>query len=235
MKTNEELAEKLTKKIIELIDNYNGEELQFENFKIFNLKKIEESNSLLECGKGFTVFSSEEELTERRREKGLNDSYPQKHRYCYYEKFKTSTNNGPTAFYILFNPSNATPEFDDATVQNCRLFATEDKCKNMFIVNLYSERSTKSKYINTLNNSFNICFLNKLLKYYSMPNVKIIKAWGFGKENKYKKTIEQLDFGTEYYILAIKEEATYLNHHPSSNFWKSIGGIKYAEIKKCCK
>lgn len=50
--------------------------------------------------------------------------------------------DGPTALFIMLNPSTADAEFDDPTIRRCIGFATREGCGSLTVVNLYGFRAT---------------------------------------------------------------------------------------------
>lgn len=215
-----------SEKNIEHYDDYSFERLNYKNKKVLDIIEIE---------KCFEIFSQEKvEDIEEAKYKNIKKSSA-KHRYYHYEKFKLNKNGG-RIIYILFNPSNASPETDDGTVRNCRNLAIKDGACDMVIVNIFSERTSKPAFFSKdyiKNNRDNIIFINSLIdELKNDDSNKFVKAWGFAKEkNKYyKDEIKKINLPSKIYILGIKEEAIKQNHHPSSSNWSAIGGIQYAEI-----
>lgn len=223
--------------LLELINKYNSEkkiehyDYSFERLNYKNKKVLD----IIEIEKCFEIFSTDiVKKKEEAKNKNIKKDSPV-HRYYHYEKFKLNKNGG-RIIYILFNPSNASPETDDSTVRNCRNLAIKDGACDMVIVNIFSERTSKPDFFSKdyiKNNQDNINFINSLIdELKNDDSNKFVKAWGFAKEkNKdYKCEIKKINFPSKIYILGIKEGAIKQNHHPSSSNWSAIGGIQYAEI-----
>ena len=51
--------------------------------------------------------------------------------------------DGPTATFVMLNPSTANAFEDDPTIRRCRQFAAREGCGGMTIVNLFAWRATK--------------------------------------------------------------------------------------------
>ena len=222
--------------LFNLIEKYHNTKIwNSKQFVVEHLDKIANNKNNIkfklladEC---FEIFSAEEENKKRAKLKNI-DKYSKKHRYYHYEQYAEGSG---TAVFILFNPSNACPDFDDSTVKNCRKLTTDENLKNMIIINLFSERTTKPENFNKdyiEQNKINITFINEVLnKYKNESDAKLIKAWGFAKDNDYKSEIEKIDLGDNYYIIGIDTfKANKLNHHPSNSCWGSIGGFSMAKI-----
>ena len=223
--------------LVELINKYNIEgkiehnDYSFERLNYKNKKVLD----IIEIEKCFEIFSTDiVKKKEEAKNKNIKKDSPV-HRYYHYEKFK-SNKSGGRIIYILFNPSNASPETDDSTVRNCRSLAINDGACEMVIVNIFSERTSKPEFFSEdyiKNNQDNLNFINSLIdKLKNDDSNKFVKAWGFAKEkNKnYKDEIDKINLPSKTYILGITKEAIKQNHHPSNSNWSAIGGIKYAEI-----
>lgn len=161
-------------------------------------------------------------------------SYQQKHRFYYYEKFKDGGNN---VVIIMFNPSKANPFKDDPTIKNCRKII-EEKYSSMEIINIFSERNPKVKEIDTQNNSENMEFIEKFLN--NREQVDVILAWGYGKEKKYKKEIDEvvnLLNKNNKYIISLKKDTINSNQkkglHPFSiNFCGGYLAVKLSKTNR---
>lgn len=191
----------------------------------------------LDYTRGFEIFSQEKVCDEKEARYKNIKNFSAKHRYCHYEKFETVAKK--IAVYILFNPSNATPEKDDPTVKFCREIAQNEGFGEMIIVNLFSERSTKSNLFNKAyikdseKNKTNLKFIKYLFQNIDLKSSVFIKAWGFAKNDDYKEIISQVEDliakDATKKIIGIKEIAINMNHHPGCIKW--IGGTKFAELK----
>jgi hypothetical protein len=190
--------------------------------------------------KGFMVLSKEPYNPQL---KSLGETYQNKHRYYYYEKFDNDANK-KEALFIMFNPSNANPEKDDQTIRNCRKLLKNKnqdtyKYKSMEIINLFSERNPKVNKIDFdgETNKLNSEFITTLLENKPKNNVDIILAWGYGKE---KITKYQTQINTTKKQLQGNNNLKHLKHkkskdenlicHPSNSFWNHVGGFQYAEL-----
>ena len=191
----------------------------------------------LNYANGFEIFSQEKvDDVEEAKRKNIKKSSA-KHRYFHYEKFETEKKG--IAIYILFNPSNATSDKDDTTVKSCREIAQNEGYGKMIIVNLFSERSTKSNLFNksymnnSVNNKTNTKFIEYLFQNIDLNSCTFIKAWGFAKNDAYTDIIEHIENlipkNATKKIIGIKEIAINMNHHPGCIKW--IGGTKFAELK----
>ena len=212
--------------------------MEREDFENFNFcKKNKPIFKNLEYTNGFEIFSKAQ-IKDKKEQKFKNiENFPAKHRYCHYEILESGKNK--IATYILFNPSNATPEKDDPTVKACREIAKKEGFGEMIIVNLFSERSTKSVMFNktymnnSKNNETNMEFMEELFRKIDIDSNIFIKAWGFAKEADYKEIISQVEGliakDAIKKIIGIKEIAINMNHHPGCIKW--IGGTKFAELR----
>lgn len=50
---------------------------------------------------------------------------------------------GPTALFVMLNPSTADADLDDPTIRRCVSFADREGCGKLAVVNLYALRSSK--------------------------------------------------------------------------------------------
>ena len=159
-------------------------------------------------------------------------TYQQKHRYYYYEKFNDGNNN---VVIIMFNPSKANPFKDDPTIKICRKIV-EEKYDSMEIINIFSERNPKVNKIDARNNSENMGFIGKFLN--NRETVDVILAWGYGKEKKYKKEIDEvvnLLNKNNKYIISLNENT--INSiqarglHPySTNYFEGYKAVKLSKL-----
>lgn len=182
-------------KLIEFIEDYKkSEEYKEEEYGEYKFIPLNYQKDPIV---GFEVFSTETVDEQKAKEKNIEKT-PFKHRYYHYEKLPTQQNNGKHIIYILFNPSKATSKIDDTTVKNCRTLAGKypESVSEMSIINLFSERTTKPKYIdkNKEVNENNINFINSFInEFKDNDNVIWVKAWGFGKDKDYNDTITRVD------------------------------------------
>lgn len=51
--------------------------------------------------------------------------------------------SGPTATFVMLNPSTADGSIDDATIRRCTYFAKREGCASLLVVNLCALRATK--------------------------------------------------------------------------------------------
>lgn len=103
--------------------------------------------------------------------------FSQRHRFYIYNKLNNN-NNKINIIFILYNPSYATPEVNDPTINNCIYLAQKDgRFSNVEILNLYSERNPIIKNLIGANNKENINFISKLLEKRRKDSV-IVLAWG---------------------------------------------------------
>lgn len=51
--------------------------------------------------------------------------------------------NGPTATFVMLNPSTADDTVDDRTIGRCMTFAQREGCSGLVVVNLYAYRATR--------------------------------------------------------------------------------------------
>jgi hypothetical protein len=186
---------------------------------------------------GFMVLSKEPYNPQL---KSLGETYQNKHRYYYYEKFNDDANK-KEALFIMFNPSKANPKNDDQTIKNCRKLV-QDEYKSMEIINLFSERNPKVKEIdNDINgetNKLNNEFIKTLLKERQKANWHIILAWG-AKKVLNEDLFEILRKFEHKYKLGVKDknQAKYnfredIFRHPDNRAWCKCGGIKNAELEQ---
>lgn len=110
-----------------------------------------------------------------------------------------------------------------------------ESVSEMSIINLFSERTTKTKYIdkNKEVNKNNIKFINSFInEFKDNDNVIWVKAWGFGKDKDYNDTITLVNLPQNTYVIVNTKDGIKRNQHPGNSYWNFLGGIKYAEIRK---
>ena len=129
----------------------------------------------------------------------------------------------------MFNPSTACPHKDDQTIRNCRLLV-KDKYKSMEIINIFSERNSKVSKFTQKDFDSNLAFITELLSKIENPAVqKVVVAWGYAKDEKYKEKIDKIKnllkgfskkkITVQYDAL---KEAQNLARHPNQAFWKGF-------------
>lgn len=220
--------------VIEKID-------EFKEINKLNDKKTEDGliYAPLKCEEhnyGFMIFSKEEYNKSKikkfsKTSKKHFEKYPQHHRFYFYEKLNGDKNN---IIFILYNPSYATPEVNDPTINNCIKLANENNFSTIEILNIYSERNPNIKNLEDENNDLNIQFINQLLN--KRETSIIVLAWG----NKYipkelKKHIisnynQQEQQKNIKIITAQKPEAKIQIRHPGNQGWSKLGGFQYAQL-----
>ncbi len=219
--------------VIENIDKFKEinklNDKETENGLIYARLKCEEHNY------GFMIFSKEEYNKSKiekfsKTSKKHFEKYPQHHRFYFYEKLNGDKNN---IIFILYNPSYATPEVNDPTINNCIKLANENNFSTIEILNIYSERNPNIKNLEDENNDLNIQFINQLLN--KRETSIIVLAWG----NKYiPKELEEhiiSNYNQEQQknikiITAQKPEAKIQIRHPGNQGWSRLGGFKYAQL-----
>jgi len=186
---------------------------------------------LLKDNDGFMIFSNDKYYSDKTdkfskiAQKHFK-KFPQRHRFYIYNKLNDNKKNN--IIFILYNPSYATPEVNDPTINNCIYLAQKDgRFSSVEILNLYSERNPIIKNLAGANNKENINFISKLLEKRQKDSV-IVLAW----ENKcipseWKKVINsQKDNKNFYIITSTKNEIKTQIRHPGNQGWSRLDGFK---------
>lgn len=151
--------------------------------------------------------------------------FSQQHRFYIYQKLPNDREKN--IVFILYNPSYATPEVKDPTINNCIYLAKKDgRFSSIEIINLYSERNPNIKKLTGASNKQNISFITELLK--QRKNSVVVLAWGnkyipsewkdimnYLKENKNLEIIISTQKGTKEQI-----------RHPGNQGWSCLNGFK---------
>ena len=156
--------------------------------------------------------------------------FPQRHRFYIYNKL--SNKNGRDIIFILYNPSYATPEVNDPTINNCINLAKKcNKFSSVEILNIYSERNPNVNNLEGANNSLNIEFITELLK--SKTDSAVVLAWG----NKHiPEEIRSLILDLQkqnkniLIITPTNPKAKMQIRHPGNQGWSRLGGFNSAKL-----
>lgn len=185
---------------------------------------------LLENNEGFMVFSNDKYYSDKTdkfskiAQKHFK-KFPQQHRFYIYNKL--NNDEKLNIVFILYNPSYATPEVNDPTINNCIYLAEIDgRFSSIEILNLYSERNPNINNLTGTNNQKNISFISQLLE--KRKDSVIVLAWGnksiasewinvinSQRENKNIEIITSTQKGTKTQI-----------RHPGNQGWSCLGGFK---------
>ena len=118
------------------------------------------------------------------------------HRYVLHSKISYGDNkDGPNIVFIMINPSTASAEVDDRTVQKCKKIAAYHRCGNLYLLNLFSYRT---KDVNCLDQYLKNCAPDKLKEdeenndfwidhILSKKHKFIIAAWGKWDKTEFAK------------------------------------------------
>lgn len=213
----------MSNSIYELVEKYVGN--NYQNNKDFIPKPLKND-------KGFMLFSNDEyylgktdkfsKIAQKHFKK-----YPQRHRFYFFEKLNGNKNN---IIFLLYNPSYATPEVNDPTINNCIKLANDNNFSTIEVLNVYSERNPNIKNLEKTDNNLNIKFIKQLLE--KRENPVIVLAWG------HKHIPHELyDFITSYskrenfkILTAQKAGSKIQIRHPGNQGWCKLGGFKFAQL-----
>lgn len=151
--------------------------------------------------------------------------YPQQHRFYIYQKLPYDNKNN--IVFILYNPSYATPEVNDPTINNCIYLANKDnRFSSVEILNVYSERNPNIKDLMGADNEQNIKFISELLN--NRENSVIVLAWG--QKNippAWKPILNSLRKNKNIEIIISTKSGTKIQiRHPGNQGWSRLGGLK---------
>lgn len=85
--------------------------------------------------------------------------------------------DGPTALWVMLNPSTADATEDDPTIRRCIGFSKREGCGRLAVVNLYAYRATDPKALLTAENPIgpdNLATVRRWL----MDASLVVAAWG---------------------------------------------------------
>ncbi|MFD8079156.1 DUF1643 domain-containing protein [Streptomyces sp. NPDC059718] len=88
-----------------------------------------------------------------------------------------SWGSGPTALYVMLNPSTGTATDDDATLRNCRAIARRHGFGRMVILNLFALRSRDPRALHSHPDPIGPAADNALTELVPLGNT-VIAAWG---------------------------------------------------------
>ena len=213
----------MSNSIYELVEKYVGN--NYQNNKDFIPKPLKND-------KGFMLFSNDEyylgktdkfsKIAQKHFKK-----YPQRHRFYFFEKLNGNQNN---IIFLLYNPSYATPEVNDPTINNCIKLANDNNFSTIEVLNVYSERNPNIKNLEKPDNNLNIEFIKQLLE--KRGNSVVVLAWG------HKHIPQELcNFITRYSkrenfkILTAQTAGSKIQiRHPGNQGWCRLGGFKVAQL-----
>lgn len=200
--------------------------------EIFNSLNIKTNIVDIKSSDGFMAFSDDKYYSETGKsfsniaQKHFKE-YPQQHRFYIYKKLNNENNDN--VIFILFNPSYATPDVNDPTINNCiDLSLKEKRFSSLEVINLYSERNPNVKELEKTNNSSNIKFVTKLLK--KRTDSVIVLAWGKKKiPQEWQEIITTLSLNEKIEIITKNGIQTQIRH-PGNQGWCNLGGFKHAKL-----
>ncbi len=96
------------------------------------------------------------------------------HRYLLIRRWHPG---GPTAVFIMLNPSTATAFADDPTIRRCIGFARRERCHALTLVNLFSARATAPLEL-LAHPAPNGDRNDEFIEQHCQPGWLIIAAWG---------------------------------------------------------
>lgn len=148
--------------------------------------------------------------------------------------------------FVMYNPSYANQYLFDETIQNCIKIAVNEKYDGIQILNIFSIRYPKIKFVEKYTGDKNPndidCYLNKI----EIKNV--VLAWGNKKiaYNDNPKLFNRIKKAEALYILGVKDvnkiKKDYIQkynptqiRHPHNLAWTKLGGIDNVELKSIKK
>lgn len=104
---------------------------------------------------------------------------------------------GPTAVFVMLNPSTADENEDDPTIRRCRSFAKREGCGTLVVVNLYAYRSTDPVILRLVQDPVGPDNDAELAAQISHPDAAlIVAAWGTrppgGPSNRQRRHVEEV-------------------------------------------
>ncbi|NYJ75100.1 DUF1643 domain-containing protein [Allobranchiibius huperziae] len=102
-----------------------------------------------------------------------------RHRYRLSRRW--GSKGGPTATFIMLNPSTADADVDDPTIRRCIGFARREGCTGLVVVNLYAWRATKPADLWTADDPVgpeNDEAISGALRLARLHGGPVIAAWG---------------------------------------------------------
>ncbi len=185
---------------------------------------------LLKGKNGFMVFSNDKYYSDKTdkfskiAQKHFK-KFPQQHRFYIYNKL--NNNEKCNIVFILYNPSYATPEINDPTINNCIYLAEKDgRFSSIEILNIYSERNPNINNLIGTNNQKNINFISQLLE--KRKDSVIVLAWGNKSiPSEWIKVINsQMENKNIEIITSTKNGTKTQIRHPGNQGWSRLGGFK---------
>lgn len=85
--------------------------------------------------------------------------------------------DGPTALWVMLNPSTADASEDDPTIRRCVSFSKREGCGRLAVVNLWPYRSTDPKALLTADNPSGTKNLQVVLGWLMEASI-VVAAWG---------------------------------------------------------
>ena len=198
---------------------------------IFQHLNIQYDPVNLQYKEGFMVFSKDDyyngksETFSKVAQKHFK-KYPQQHRFYIYQKLNDDAKKN--IVFILYNPSYATPDVNDPTINNCIYLAENDKrFSSMEILNLYSERNPNIENLTGANNKQNIKFVSELLE--KRESSVIVLAWGDKRiPIEWREILNSLwkKNNNIEIISSTKKGAKIQIRHPGNQGWSRLDGFK---------
>lgn len=221
------------------INEIEGIEAEISNEK--DIRKEDFCNKKLTTEDGFVVLYGENYKEDKKFYDKLGIC-KKMHRLYYYKQLENREDENDDkkekVTFIMFNPSTASFDTTDDTIENCCDIAKKEY-KSIEVINIFSERNPKTKSIPNTDNSINKMFIKKLLE---TKDKDVIIAWGYGKEDKDKyqneiNSVRDLLANKNHRIRIIIpkdiifEKIKKYGCHPANNAWIAFGGFKnFAEI-----
>lgn len=85
--------------------------------------------------------------------------------------------NGPTAKWIMLNPSTADADIDDPTIRKCIAFSKQWGCGRLIVVNLFAFRATSPKELKTAQDPVGLANARYICNAAAIDG-PLILAWG---------------------------------------------------------
>lgn len=214
----------MTNSLCELIEKCKTiKDKDYPNTKDFIVKPLLENND------GFMVFSNDKYYSDKTdtfskiAQKHFK-KFPQQHRFYIYQKLNDDNKNN--IVFILYNPSYATPEVNDPTINNCIYLAKYNSFSSVEILNVYSERNPNIKDLMGADNEPNIKFISELLK--KRKNSVIVLAWGHKNiTSAWNPILNSLKENKNIGIIISTKSGTKIQiRHPGNQGWARLEGFK---------